>query len=79
MLAIDTNILVRFLTGDDPDQAERPATLMRESDILISTAGLDFADALHLAASADCEAFVTFDPRLATAAESLQVPIIRLG
>lgn len=34
-------------------------------------AGIDFADALHLLQSDDCEAFVTFDARLAKAARRL--------
>ena len=111
MIAVDTNILVRLLTGDDPRQASRAARVMERSDILIpktvlletewvlrhaydidksavikgfqallglpnvnvedqqtvyqaiawSESGLDFADALHLAASAQAIRFVTFD------------------
>jgi predicted nucleic acid-binding protein len=30
--------------------------------------GMDFADALHLAAAANCDAFVTFDRRLISTA-----------
>ena len=38
--------------------------------------GLDFADALHLAQSHDCEAFVTFDKRLVRSARKLDgIPI----
>lgn len=33
--------------------------------------GIDFADALHLLLSSDCEAFVTFDGRFANAANRL--------
>jgi predicted nucleic-acid-binding protein len=33
--------------------------------------GLDFADALHLAKEAGCEAFVSFDQRFATVANTL--------
>lgn len=33
--------------------------------------GMDFADALHLAAAQDCEAFVSFDRRLARAARRI--------
>ena len=39
--------------------------------------GMDFADALHLAAAADCEAFVTFDQKMAKASEGLDAPAIR--
>ncbi|MDQ2861616.1 MAG: type II toxin-antitoxin system VapC family toxin [Pseudomonadota bacterium] len=34
-------------------------------------AGMDFADALHLASAARCDAFVSFDTRLAKAARGL--------
>ncbi len=116
MRAVDTNILVRFLTADDPKQAraarrvieagdifigttviletewvlragygftpteivkglrglggldgisiEEPAEISRALDAMIS--GMDFADALHLARSSHCSAFVTFDKKLAT-------------
>ncbi|HWZ30523.1 MAG TPA: type II toxin-antitoxin system VapC family toxin [Bryobacteraceae bacterium] len=36
MLAVDTNILVRFLTHDDPSQTVRAVALMKASDIWIS-------------------------------------------
>lgn len=43
------------------------------------TKGMDFADALHLARSAHCSAFVTFDRKLASKAKGLmQVPVIAL-
>lgn len=119
MRAIDTNVVVRFLTGDDPGQARRarvvldagpvlvPTTVILESEWVLrsgyglektevigallgfaglpntvlqepervsralewAAAGLDFADALHLAAAADCEALVSFDRKLASAAK----------
>ncbi len=128
MLAIDTNILVRFLVGDDVDQAAKARALFRESRIFIPTtvlletdwvlrslyglkapeirsaitavaglenvvlespaavaqalagvsAGLDFADALHLAAASACDAFVTFDRRLKSAAPKSDGPSVRL-
>ena len=118
MRAVDTNVVVRFLTGDDPRQAARaraiighepvfiPRTVILETervlravydlspdrvipalralaglpDISVEDAplvaraldwaetGLDFADALHLAAAADCAIFLTFDRRLARSA-----------
>lgn len=114
MIAVDTNVLVRLLTGDDPAQARRAAALFSESRILIPKtvlletewvlrysygqqpaiilaafrklaglaqvtledpsavmealnryeAGMDFADALHLASGREAEAFATFDTRL---------------
>ncbi|MFP5447531.1 MAG: type II toxin-antitoxin system VapC family toxin [Alphaproteobacteria bacterium] len=127
MLAIDTNIVVRLLTGDDPDQSARARSLIQSHRVLVPTTvvlesewvlrgayglardnvipalrafaglpsvtlqepervaaalnwaegGMDFADALHLAAAADCEAFVTFDRRMARASEGLDTPDVR--
>lgn len=37
MLAIDTNVIVRFLTGDDPGQAARARTLIESQDVLASS------------------------------------------
>jgi predicted nucleic-acid-binding protein len=121
VLAIDTNVVVRFLTADDPDQARRAKALIENHRVMASSTvlleaewvlrsgygfskeevlralrtfsglrnlslqepervaqamdwaegGLDFADALHLAAAADCEAFVTFDRRLMERAKRL--------
>ncbi len=115
VLAVDTNVLVRFVVNDDPRQARAARTLLEtESAYLSSTvllevewvlrssygypkpavldalraicalpgvvldepgrvsaaigwadAGMEFADALHLAAAESCEAFVTFDRKLA--------------
>jgi predicted nucleic acid-binding protein len=39
--------------------------------------GLDFADALHLAAARDCEAFVTFDQALVKSATRLDGVLAR--
>lgn len=119
MRAIDTNIIVRFLTADDEKQARAaraaieggdifvPMTVMLESEwvlrsgygftvdqilnglrglaglptvtveepILLAQAldwmreGMDFADALHLAKSDGCSAFLTFDRKLMKAAK----------
>ena len=107
MLAIDPNVIVRYLTGDHPKQSAAARTLIDGNDIFVCTtvlmetewvlrsvygfpathiakafiafgglprvtlenpdiavkalgwmeAGVDFADALHLAAAAGCEAF----------------------
>lgn len=121
MHAVDCNVLVRFLTGDDPKQAQRALTLFRNHPIWIaktvlletewvlrslyefkapqivdafervlgipdvqvedprsvrdaldwSLAGLDFADALHLASRGDAESFATFDERFAKRASKI--------
>lgn len=118
MLAIDTNIVIRFLTRDDEALARRafeivsdnqvfvPVTVILEAECVLRDAyelprdqvirelrrfcglervtvgaadavgvalehaerGLDLADALHLALAQDCEAFLTFDKRLANRA-----------
>ena len=127
MLAIDTNIVVRLLTGDHPDQSARARTLIESHRVLAPTTvvlesewvlrgayglarddvipalrafaglpnvtleepervaaaldwaegGMDFADAMHLAAAAGCEAFVTFDRRMVRASEGLDTPAVR--
>jgi predicted nucleic-acid-binding protein len=113
MHAVDTNIIVRYLVGDDPAQADKarhiighvpvfiPRTVVLEAEWVLrgvyelptdqvihslralaglpdvsvedapmvaramdwAEAGMDFADALHLAASAECSSFLTFDKR----------------
>lgn len=118
MRAIDTNVVVRFLTGDDRRQAKAARAAIEAGDIFVATtvllesewvlrsaygfapaqiatglrglaglpgvtveeplllaqaldwmeAGMDFADALHLAKSGGCESFLTFDRKLAQAA-----------
>lgn len=35
MIAIDTNVVVRFLTGDDPDQAERARALIETRAVFV--------------------------------------------
>jgi len=119
--AIDTNILVRVLTADDPKQAKAARRVIEAGDIFIGTTvvletewvlrsgygfgseqiaaglrglfglvgvaveetaetaqaldwmsqGMDFADALHLARSSHCSAFVSFDRKLAKRAQGL--------
>jgi predicted nucleic-acid-binding protein len=118
MQAVDTNLVVRYLTGDDPGQSAKvrriigkkpvfiPRTVILEAEWVLrgvyewpstqvipalralaglpeitmedaklvaqamnwAEAGMDFADALHLAASVACETFLTFDRRLARSA-----------
>jgi predicted nucleic-acid-binding protein len=117
--AVDTNILVRFLTADDPKQAKTARRVIEAGDILIGVTviletewvlragygfrpnvvaaglrgiaglpgvtieepaeiaqaldwmveGMDFADALHLTRANHCNAFVTFDKKLAVRAK----------
>ena len=122
MDSLDTNLLVRFYTDDDREQADLaeailagggrlfvPTTVLIELDWVLSKAyrlrsarvvailrhllaipglqverpaavaaaidaysrGLDFADALHLTASAHCKRLLTFDRRFASRATKL--------
>jgi predicted nucleic acid-binding protein len=121
MLAIDTNVVVRYLTNDHPRQAVRARALIDGNDVFVATtvlletewvlrsvydfegrqvskalrdfaglpsvsledesvaaralawldAGIDFADALHLARASACETFFSFDEKLARAANRL--------
>lgn len=126
MLAVDTNVIVRYLTGDDPQQFARAKALIDAGDVFVPTtvlletewvlrslyrytrlriaeglrslaglaeitleeasvaaqalewfeAGLDFADAVHLAKSAHCDALLTFDRALIAGAANLRcVPV----
>jgi predicted nucleic-acid-binding protein len=118
MRAVDTNVIVRYLTGDDPAQADKaravigrepifvPRTVVLEVEWVLrgvygmptsrvisalralaglpgvsvedapmvaramdwAEGGMDFADALHLAAATGCEGFLTFDKRFARSA-----------
>ena len=127
MIAIDTNVLVRLLTGDDKAQQAKaeeifrvesvfiPSTVFLETEWvlrfsygyaadkiissfrkvlglanvttadpeLIGTAlawnerGVDFADALHLAASRECSAFITFDSAFIRKAEGLSSCVVK--
>jgi predicted nucleic-acid-binding protein len=128
MLAIDTNIVVRYLAQDHPEQSPRARDLIinnavwLSSTVLLETAwvlrsaygltkqgvldaleafsglpqvhlqdpdqiakafawarqGMDFADAMHLAAARSIESFVTFDQQLATAAERAGASPVRV-
>ncbi len=125
MIAIDTNILVRYAVKDDPQQTSlatdflakhlcfvlktvllefvwvlgsssgynlpRPVVIERvkhvlglpniitqDEDIVVLAlnwheAGMDFADALHLASSLPVEAFATFDKKILSNAEKLKI------
>ena len=128
MLAIDTNVIVRYLTGDHPHQAAQAQALIDGEDVYVCITvlletewvlrsaygfararlaealrafaglprvtledaalatkaldwmgrGLDFADALHLAAAQGCEAFVSFDQRFAGTANPLSDVKVRV-
>ncbi|HEY1783558.1 MAG TPA: type II toxin-antitoxin system VapC family toxin [Roseiarcus sp.] len=126
MIAVDTNVIVRYLVADEPEQFRRATALMENDAILISSTvvleaewvlrsiyrlnrsavlgalrklttlptvsiddparlsrafdwaerGMEFADALHLAAASACEAFTSFDRALkSTAAELGATPV----
>ncbi|MBI2378556.1 MAG: type II toxin-antitoxin system VapC family toxin [Deltaproteobacteria bacterium] len=124
MIALDTNVLVRVVTNDDPRQAALAVEMMKANRLWLSKtvilevawvlsyaydleraavietikklgglanvvvedlaavlqglvwaeAGMDFADALHLAASRECSEFVTFDKSLVTKAKKVTGP-----
>ena len=129
MIAVDTNVIVRLVTADDPGQTETAREVFKADalwlckTVLLETewvlrysyklsresiretfgrllgypqlqvedrstvlralrffeAGLDFADALHLASSAEAERFATFDRPLAEAAWGLEArPVVAL-
>ena len=129
MLAVDTNVIVRYLTADHPEQFAKASALIQGEDVYVCStvlletervlrrgyrfsrdrisaaltafaglprvtledaalaakalewmrSGLDFADALHLAKAAGCEAFVSFDQRFAAVANALsEVKVRRL-
>nr|CAA6823684.1 MAG: Unknown protein [uncultured Thiotrichaceae bacterium] len=121
MISIDTNVIVRFLTQDDPVQFRKSRALFESHDIFITDTviletewvlrfaynfdaesvanglrmlfglpnvqlsnppliaqvvewhldGMDFADALHLANSQQCDELYTFDKKLIKKAEGL--------
>ena len=125
MRAVDTNIVVRFVTGDDSHQAVRAKRVIAEGNVFASTTvllesewvlrsvygfsgkeitvalrrfaglpgvsvenpvlladaldraekGMDFADALHLGAAANCEAMLTFDRRFIALAGDAPVTV----
>lgn len=62
MLAIDTDLIVLWLTGDHAKQSSEALDLAEK--------GMDFADALHLTRTGHCKGFVTFDRKLVKAAKA---------
>jgi predicted nucleic-acid-binding protein len=127
MIAIDTNVVVRYLVADEPEQFERATALIEGRPVFVCTTvilevewvlraiyrldrsailhglrdfaalptvavedrsilsqaldcadqGMDFADALHLASSAACDAFASFDRDLARTATRLGALAVR--
>lgn len=127
MLAVDTNVIVRYLTRDDEEQFAKANALIGSEDVYVCTtvlletewvlrrgyrfsreriiaallafaglprviledaartakaldwtrAGMDFADALHLAKAEGCDAFITFDQRFAAVANTLSDVTVR--
>ncbi len=61
--------VLRALAGIEHVTVEDRAQVLSATDAF--DAGLDFADALHLARSARCAAFMSFDQRLAKRAQAL--------
>ena len=128
MLAVDTNVVVRYLARDDAAQTSRADRLFNTQPILLLktvlletewvlryrygfdrqaivvslralaglpnvhledapvvaqaldwvAAGMDFADALHLASSSAASGFATFDRALATSARRLKATDVLL-
>ena len=126
MRAVDTNIVVRYLTGDEQVQAAKARAVVDAGNVYVSTTvflesewvlrsvysfagkevaaalrafaglpdvsvenpvllaaaldhaekGMDFADALHLAAAARCEAMLTFDRRFIQTAKDTLVRVM---
>ena len=119
MNGVDTNIIVRFLTGDDPGQSEKARAVLKRSDIFVAETvmlevewvlrhaynfeaaaihdafiklcglpniilpnphrmqmalqwyadGMDFGDALHLAANQACVTSFSYDRKFIRKAE----------
>jgi predicted nucleic acid-binding protein len=40
MLAVDTNVIIRYLTGDDPEQSPRARRLLDAQDVWVPTTAL---------------------------------------
>ena len=129
MLAVDTNIVVRYVVRDDAAQSERARRVVEAGPVLVTPTvilesewvlrslygfspsevvtalegfcgtpnievgeasavrqalnfakhGMDFADALHLAQAVQCDAFVTFDRKLARKARGVGGVAVRLA
>lgn len=62
----DVLAALRAFAGISSVRLEDPVRV--EAALTLAAAGMDFADALHLAGAEGCEAFVTFDRRLINSA-----------
>ena len=51
MLAVDTNVVVCLLTGDDPDQAERARAIFERRAMLLAHEGSSYVE---VTISGDC-------------------------
>lgn len=128
MLSIDTNIIVRALVGDNPQQSNKARAIFKANRVWVSTTvllevewvlrsayklpkadviasltdlvgianvtlqepervataldwavkGMDFADALHLAAIQSSDSFMTFDQQLVTKANAIGAGKVQL-
>ncbi len=128
MIAIDTNILVRIITNDNPQQVKKAVRILSKTDVFLSktvlletewvlrylyhknpseiieafqsflglpnvtvenisqillafewfSAGLDFADALHLASSEKAKTFMSFDSKFCKKAKKLPSITLKL-
>ncbi len=127
MIAIDTNVIVRYLVADQSEQFRRATALIEGEQVFVPSTvaleaewvlraiyrlnraailaalrkfaalptvafedmgilsqaldcaeqGMDFADALHLASAAECDAFASFDRGLKQTAAKLGAPAVR--
>jgi hypothetical protein len=55
VIAANTNVIVRFLTGDDPRQLERAKALFASETMFIPKT------VMHLASAKDADIFTAFD------------------
>jgi predicted nucleic acid-binding protein len=66
----------RRLCRSSTSHIEDPASVAKAFDWM--QRGMDFADALHLAKAAGCDAFVSFDQRLISVADAFGDVKVRL-
>lgn len=66
MLAVDTNLIVRYLTGDHPKQSAKARAVIDGDNVFVSTTVV-----------LETDAFVTFDQRLIRAAKAADVRHLR--
>lgn len=66
MLAVDTNLIVRYLTGDHPKQSAKARAVIDGDNVLVSTTVV-----------LETEALVTFDQQLIRAAKAADIRYLR--